>query len=217
MNALQEANIRVSLEKSNFFESSVEYLGFIVSADGIRTCPSKVATIKNFPTPTNLFQVRSFLGLIRYYRRFIYNFAKIALTDILKGVNESVSQYRSKKIPIIFNDEQTKAFIELRNILASDSVMLLYPDFNQPFDLTTGASSCGLGAVLSQNGRPITMISRTLRGGEFDYATNERELLAIVWLMKTLQNYLYGARKINVSSTDHEPLFILSRIRIVIL
>lgn len=207
LRALLEANMRVSLEKSVFFQTSVEYLGFVVSADGIHTCPSKVAAIKSFPVPTNLFKVRSFLGLVGYYRRFIYDFARIAkpLTDILRGDNGSVSQYRSKKIPINFNDEQMNAFIKLRDILASDKVILLYPDFNQPFDLTTDASSCGLGAVLSQNGRPITMISRTLRGGEVDYATNERELLAIVWALKTLKMFLYGAKKINIF-TDHEPL-----------
>jgi len=81
----------------------------------------------------------------------------------------------------------------------------MYPDYKKPFDLTTDASDYGIGAVLSQNGRPITMISRTLRKREANYATNERELLAIVWALAKLRHYLYGVRDINIF-TDHQPL-----------
>lgn len=89
--------------------------------------------------------------------------------------------------------------------MASDDVLLQYPDYNQAFELTTDASSSALGAVLSQNGRPITMISRTLSPCEQNYATNERELLAIVWALKRLRHYLYGIKNINIF-TDHQPL-----------
>jgi len=81
----------------------------------------------------------------------------------------------------------------------------MYPDFKKPFDLTTDASASGIGAILSQEGRPITMISRTLKQAELNFATNERELLAIVWALGTFQNFLYGAREINIF-TDHQPL-----------
>jgi len=83
--------------------------------------------------------------------------------------------------------------------------MLSYPDYKKPFDLTTDASAYGIGAVLSQEGRPITMISRTLKGSEANYATNERELLAIVWALVKLRHYLYGVKDINIF-TDHQPL-----------
>jgi len=88
----------------------------------------------------------------------------------------------SKKTCVEFNEAQRSAFQRLRNILASEDVILKYPDFQKLFDLTTDASASGIGAVLSQEGRPITMISRTLRQAEQNYATNERELLAIVWV-----------------------------------
>jgi len=87
----------------------------------------------------------------------------------------------SKKVPITFDETQRNAFDHLRNILASEDVILTYPDFKIPFDLTTDASASGIGTILSQNKRPITMISRTLKDCELNYATNEREWLAIVW------------------------------------
>lgn len=204
---LFEANMRVSREKSHFFKESVEYLGFIVSRGGIKTSPEKVEAIRNYEQPTTLFNVRSFLGLASYYRCFIKDFASIAkpLTDILKGENGKVSASQSRKIKINLNEEQLQTFEKLREILASEEVMLLYPDFKRPFDLTTDASALGLGAVLSQSGRPITMISRTLKDRELNYATNERELLAIVWALQKLRNYLYGVRNLNIY-TDHQPL-----------
>lgn len=207
LRVLFEANMRVSEEKSTFFQNSVEYLGFVVSQDGIRTCPEKVAAIRDFPQPENLFSVRSFLGLAGYYRRFIRDFAIIAkpLTDILKGENGTVSANKSKSVIISLNVEQLNSFHKLRKILSSEDVILLYPDFSKPFELTTDASSFGLGAVLSQNGKPITMISRSLKDCEANYATNERELLAIVWSLKRLRNYLYGVKNLKIFS-DHQPL-----------
>lgn len=204
---LFEANMRVSIEKSNFFKTEVEYLGFIVSREGIKTAPSKIDTIKNYPEPTTLFGIRSFLGLASYYRCFVKDFAKIAkpLTDILKGENGKMRATQSKKILIRLQENQLNAFHKLRDILSSEDVILMYPDFKKPFDLTTDASSHGIGAILSQDGRPITMISRVLTDKEQNFATNERELLAIVWALKTLRNYLYGVKTLNIF-TDHQPL-----------
>jgi len=204
---LYEANMRVSKEKTNFFKESVEYLGFVVTSEGARTDPEKVKAIQDYIEPKNLYALRSFLGLASYYRVFIKDFASIArpLTDILKGENGTVSKHMSRKIAVEFDESQRDAFNRLRNILASEDVMLMYPDFKKPFDLTTDASANGIGAVLSQGGRPITMISRTLKTCESHYATNERELLAIVWALGKLQNYLYGTRELHIF-TDHQPL-----------
>ena len=204
---LLQANMRVSAEKSKFFKSNVEFLGFVVSRGGIRTSPSKIETIRNYPQPSNLFQLRSFLGLTNYYRCFIKSFAKIAkpLTDELKGDNGKVSASQSKKVPINFNGEQVHTFNKLKDILISEDVMLMYPNFRKPFDLTTDASAQGLGAVLSQEGKPLQFISRTLTHAETNYATNERELLAIVWALKTLRHYLYGVKDLKIF-TDHQPL-----------
>lgn len=135
--------------------------------------------------------MRSFLGLASYYRRFVKNFASIArpLTDILKGKNGSISKHMSRKVAVEFNETQRNAFECLRNILASEDVLLIYPDIKKPFDVTTDASASGIGAVLSQEGRPISMISRTLKQAELHYATNERELLAIVWALGKITTF----------------------------
>ena len=97
------------------------------------------------------------------------------------------------------------AFNKLKKLLASDDILLLYPNYVKPFDLTTDASSHAIGAVLSQEGRPITMISRILSATAEHYATNERELLAMVWALKTLRHYIYGVNQLNIF-TDHQPL-----------
>lgn len=108
-------------------------------------------------------------------------------------------------VKIELDDEALTAFGKLKKLLASEDILLLYPDFEKPFDLTTDASSHAIGAVLSQGGRPITMISRTLSPAEENYGTNERELLAIVWALKSLRHYLYGVKNLNIF-TDHQPL-----------
>lgn len=207
LRSLFDANMRVSPEKSKFFQTEVEYLGFVVSHSGIKTSAQKVETIRNFPEPTTLRGLRSFLGLAGYYRCFIKDYAKITkpLSNILRGEYGRVTASQSKKIKIDFDEEQKNSFNKIKEILASEDVTLTYPDFRKPFDVTTDASSYAIGAVLSQEGKPITMISRTLSKGEEHYATNERELLAIVWALKTLRNYLYGVSKLNVF-TDHQPL-----------
>lgn len=204
---LENAGMRISPEKSKFFKSQVEFLGFIVSETGIKTCPDKVRDIVNYEPPKTLRALRSFLGLSGYYRRFVKDYAAIVkpLTIYLRGENGQVGKRNSKNVKINFDSNALQAFEKIKRILASEDVLLQYPDYSQPFELTTDASSTALGAVLSQKGRPITMISRTLSASEQNYATNERELLAIVWALKKLRHYLYGMTNIQIF-TDHQPL-----------
>ena len=86
--------------------------------------------------------------------------------------------------------------------------MLHYPDCEEAFELTTDASNYALGAVLSQDGRPICLLSRTLSSAEENYATNEKEMLAIIWALRSLKCFLYGSKKIKIF-TDHQPLISL--------
>lgn len=204
---LNDANMKVQLDKCSFFKRQVEFLGFIVSSEGIRTNPQKVEAILNFPTPQTLKQLRSFLGLSGYYRRFIANYAKIAkpLTSYLRGEEGRISKTESNKKIIVLNTEALEAFKTLKNTLVSQDLILCYPNFKKPFELTTDASNVALGAVLSQDSRPITFISRTLTKSEENYAANERELLAIIWALNALRIYLYGTAKVKIY-TDHQPL-----------
>lgn len=182
LNKIEKAGMRISATKSNFFRPKVEFLGFVVTKDGIKTCPGKVKDIREFRMPESLKSLRSFLGLSGYYRRFIKDYADIAkpLTRYLEGENGNVSARKSKNVKIVLNNEAMTAFNKLRTILSSEDVLLSYPDYDKQFELTTDASSVALGAVLSQEGRPLTMISRNLSKTESNYATNERKLLAIV-------------------------------------
>lgn len=170
----------------------------MVTRGGAKTDTEKVRAIQEYVEPTNLYALRSFLGLVGYYRVLVKDFPSIArpLTNILKGKNGTVSKHVSRKVEVTFYTEQRDAFNRLRNILASEDVMLMYPDFRKAFDLTTDASANGIGAVLSKGGRPIAMISRTLKQAEENYATNERKLLAIIWALGKFQQYLYGSREL---------------------
>ena len=149
--------MRISVERSRFFNTKVEYMGFTISRSGIQTSTEKIETIHNYPQPSNIFQLRSFLGLASYYRCFIKDYARIAapLTDKLKGDNGKVSASQSKKIAIKFDQTDVNTFNKIKKILTSEDVMLTYPDFKKPFDLTTDASAYGLGAVLSQEENPL--------------------------------------------------------------
>lgn len=204
---LSKANMKVQIDKCEFFKEEVDFLGFTISKNGVTTNPIKVKTIENFPAPKTLRELRSFLGLASYYRRFIRDFAKLAkpLTSLLRGENGRASKNISKRTKIELDKEALDAFSKIRRTLASQDVILSYPNFSKEFQLTTDASNYAIGAVLEQDSRPITFISRTLTKTEENYAANEKEMLAIVWALQSLRMYLYGTTKV-VIYTDHQPL-----------
>lgn len=204
---LEQANMKVQIDKCEFLKKSVEFLGFVISKNGITTNPQKVEAIQKFPPPTTLKELRSFLGLAGYYRRFIRDYAKLAnpLTSLLRGEEGRISKNASNKVKINLNEKAIDAFNKIKNSLMSRDVILSFPNFDKEFELTTDASQYAIGAVLSQDGKPITFLSRTLNQTEENYATNEKEMLAIIWALKSLRNYLYGSRKVKIF-TDHQPL-----------
>lgn len=204
---LENANMKVQLDKCEFLQKEIEFLGFVVGVNGIKTNPKKVQAIANFPTPKTLKDLRSFLGMSGYYRRFIKDYAKLAkpLTSLLRGEDGRVSKNLSKNKVIFLDSDAIKSFNILKNSLLSKEVILSHPNFDKEFELTTDASNHAIGAVLSQDNKPISYLSRTLNKTEENYATNEKEMLAIIWSLNSLRNFLYGSRKVKIF-TDHQPL-----------
>lgn len=195
---LRESNLKIQLDKSEFLQKQVAFLGHIVTPEGIKPNPEKIKAILKYPIPRTTKEIKGFLGLLGYYRKFIKDFARITkpLTLCLK---------KDSKI------EHTPEFIECfetcKNLLTNEP-LLQYPDFSKPFNLTTDASNYALGAILSQgpigSDKPIAFASRTLNNSETNYSTIEKETLAIVWATKYFRPYLFG-RKFKIL-TDHKPL-----------
>lgn len=196
---LREANFKIQLDKSEFLKRETAYLGHIITPEGIKPNPDKVYAIKNFPIPRTTKEIKSFLGLVGYYRKFIPNFSKLTkpFTACLK---------KGSKINID-DPKYINAFKITQEILMNDPI-LSYPDFEKEFNITTDASQYAIGAVLSQgpigSDKPIAYASRTLNDSEVNYSTTEKELLAIVWATKYFRPYIFG-RKFKII-TDHKPL-----------
>lgn len=196
---LRKFNLKIQLDKSEFLKHEVDYLGHVITGKGVKPNPEKIRAIQDFPIPKTPTQIKSFLGLLGYYRKFIKDFSKITkfLTACLK---------KDAQIPFE-NPKFIEKFQRCRDLLCNEPI-LQYPDFSREFILTTDASNFALGAVLSQgnvgNDLPICYASRTLNDCETRYSTIEKELLAIVWATKVFRPYLFG-RKFKIL-TDHRPL-----------
>lgn len=202
---LREANLRLQPDKCEFLRKEVIYLGHIIGKNGVRPDPGKIDAVQNFPIPKNAKNIKQFLGLAGYYRRFIKNFSKIAkpLTNLLK-----------KDINFKWSEREQESFNILRDALCQEPI-LQYPDFTQPFLLTTDASGTAIGAILSQGqigkDQPISYASRVLNDAEKNYSTIEKELLAIIYAVQHFRPYLYG-KKFKLI-TDHKPLTWLHRLK----
>ena len=198
MKRLREANLKLQLEKCEFLKNKVSYLGHVLSEKGLNPDPRKIEAVKLFPQPKNMKNVRQFLGLAGYYRRFIKNFAQIAkpLTRLLQ-----------KNVTFEWEDKANEAFEALKEALCNPPI-LQFPDLRQPFNITTDASGYAVGGVLSQGeiGKdlPIAYTSRVLRGAELAYEVYEKEAPAMIHSVKIFRSYIYG-RKIHII-TDHQPL-----------
>ncbi|KAG1943646.1 hypothetical protein F2P79_015127 [Pimephales promelas] len=176
----------------------VQYLGHVISAEGVMADPSKVEAVQAWPTPKTQTEVRSFVGLASYYRRFIKGFAEIA---------RPLHQLTEKGKRFVWREECQEAFQQLKSRLISAPV-LAYPDPKKPFILDTDASDVGVGAVLSQEDggleRVVAYASRALTKQERKYATTKKELLSVVTFTKHFKHYLLGREFL--LRTDHSSL-----------
>lgn len=206
---LESHNIKLKPEKARMFAPEVEYLGHIISNDGIRANPKKTECVRDFPVPQNVTQVQSFLGLASYYRRFVPSFSRIA---------KPLHTLCKKNHLFEWTDACQDAFQKLKDELISDRV-LAHVNFTQQMRVTCDACGYGIGATLGQldpetgGERPILFISRLLRKSELNYSTIEKELLAIVWAVESFRHYLYANTIPFLVITDHRPLVYLMEMK----
>ena len=191
---LKQAGLKVNGNKSFFARSELEYLGYWITRDGIKPLPDKVKAILKIETPRNQKELRSFIGVVNYYRDMW-----VRRSHVLAPL----ASLTSKKTKWKWGPQQQIAFDTAKKIMARE-VMLAYPDFTQPFEIHTDASHYQLGAVISQKGKPIAFYSRKLNPAQTRYTTTERELLSIVETLKEYRNILLG-HEIEVF-TDHKNL-----------
>ncbi len=194
----QQANLKLKPSKCQFLRTEVTFLGHVVSQDGIRPDPANTDRVRTWPTPRTPTQVRSFLGLCSYYRRFVKNFAKIAAP---------LHRLTQKGATFDWSLECEDAFTSLRDALTHPPIMA-YPDPSQPFIIYTDASHAAIGCVLSQTHnrqeRVVAYASHVLTAAERRWSTYDRELWAIVWSIRHFRHYLASTQFTVV--TDHKPL-----------
>jgi hypothetical protein len=193
-NRLQAANLKLKASKCHIGMSKINYLGFVVTEQGIEADADKVEAIRSMKAPTNVREVRRFLGMTSYYRNFIYKFAKIA---------DPMTALTGKRQRFHWNQECQEAFDKLKAILC-DAPVLAHPDFSKTFAIFTDASDTGVGAVLTQDGKPIWFASRVLTSAERKYDTREKECIGIMFGLDKFKPYFYGRAVIVFS--DHGNL-----------
>ena len=204
------AGLKLKPSKCFFFKEEIEYLGHVVSGKGISTNPKKIEAVSKWPTPRTVYDVRSFLGFVGYYRRFIKNFSKITkpIREVITGL-ENQSKRAAKKTYIEWSDAADTAFEQLKAMCVSTPI-LAYPNYQLPFTLHTDSSTDGLGAVLyqKQDGkmRVIAYASRSVSKAEANYPAHKLEFLALKWAVcQKFHEYLYGSKPFEVF-TDNNPL-----------
>lgn len=196
---LRKKKLKMKPSKCSFGMKETKFLGFIVSNKGIKVCDSRSESIKNYPTPKNAKNIKQFLGLASYYRKFIRNFSELAAP---------LNKLTHKDVKFLWSMECENAFRNIINCLLNPPI-LAFPDYSKRFKLTTDASNIGLGAVLSQNDengdeKVVAYASRTLQCAEKNYSTTEQELLAIMWAVEKFRPYLFDVEF--DLETDHKPL-----------
>lgn len=194
MKVLREEKLFANLKKCTFCTDNLVFLGFVVSADGVKVDEEKIKAIKEWPSPKTVGEVRSFHGLAGFYRRFVKDFSTLAapLTEVIK-----------KDVGFKWEEDQEKAFQTLKEKLTNAPILIL-PDFLKTFEIECDTSGICIGAVLMHDKKPIAYFSEKLGGATLNYPTYEKELYALVRALQTLQHYLWP--KEFVIHTDHKSL-----------
>ena len=194
LQTLREKKLYAKLSKCDFWLKEISFLGHIVSAEGIRVDPVKIEAVVNWKPPRSVTEVRSFLGIAGYYRRFVQGFSVIAspLTKLLR-----------KGVLFEWSDKCQNSFEQLKEMLV-EAPVLTQPTSGKEYTLYSDASGIGLGCVLMQNEKVVAYASRQLKSHEQTYPTHDLELAAVVFALKIWRHYLYG-EKYRIY-TDHKSL-----------
>jgi hypothetical protein len=191
---LRAHKLYAKFSKCEFWLEKISFLGHILTAEGVAVDLGKVETVSNWQQPTNVSEIRSFLGLAGYYRRFIEGFSKFArpMTELLK-----------KEKRFNWTESCEKSFQELKRRLTTAPVLTL-PDIQRDFVVYCDASRQGLGCVLMQDGNVVAYASRQLKPHEQNYPTHDLEFAAVVHALKIWRHYLIG-NKCEIYN-DHKSL-----------
>ncbi|KAH7556815.1 reverse transcriptase [Bipolaris maydis] len=198
---LKEYKLYLQPGKCEFHTQETEFLGFIISTEGVKMNPKKIQTVQEWPKPNTVKDVQSFLGFANYYRKFIKDYSKITapLTEITK-----------KEIGFKWNQEHQEAFDRIKQIFLEAPVLEMYSP-QRPTRVETDASDYALGAVLSQQcpdkkWRPVFYHSRKFSGAELNYDVHDKELLGVVDAFEQWEVYLLGLPDTIEVFTDHQNL-----------
>ncbi|GJW15527.1 putative reverse transcriptase domain-containing protein [Tanacetum coccineum] len=191
---LKKEELYAKFSKCEFWIPKVQFLGHVIDSQGIHVDPAKIESIKDWASPKTPTEIRQFLGLAGYYRRFIEGFSKIA---------KPMTKLTQKKVAFEWGDKQEAAFQTLKHKLCSAPILAL-PQGAENFIVYCDASHKGLGAVLMQNEKVIAYASRQLKIHEKNYTTHDLELGAVVFALKIWRHYLYGTKC--TVFTDHKSL-----------
>lgn len=191
---LSDNHWKVKISKCAFAQPNIQYLGHVISAAGVATDNTKIEAVQGWPIPTDAKQLRSFLGLAGYYRKYVRNYASIS---------RPLTQLLHKNTPFIWTSESQLAFDTLKHSLVTAPVLAL-PDFTCTFIVETDACDHGIGAVLIQNNHPLAFVSKSLGARNRGLSTYEKEYMAILLAVEQWRSYLQHSEFI--IRTDHSSL-----------
>jgi hypothetical protein len=174
---------RVNPSKCSFALQEITYLGYVINAKRVSTSPEKIVAVRQWPVTSSVKELRSFLGLAGYYRKFVENFGLIAkpLTDLLK-----------KHVLFVWTSDHDPTFVKLKHALVNAPVLAL-PNFNKSFLIEIDASDKGVGAVLMQEGHPIAYVSKPLGAKLRGLSTYEKDYVTILLAVEKWRPYLRSA------------------------
>ena len=197
MERIREKGVKINKEKMKLHLTEIKYMGHLLTTEGIKPDPAKVQGLKDMPEPSDTSEVKRFLGTANYLAKFVPHLSSLAeeLRDVTQDIDDD---------NFTFGEQQKKAFEALKDAISEDT-LLRYYDPNKPAIIECDASTKGLGAMLTQEGKPISFSSRTLTDTEEKYHPMELECLAVIFACSKFDQYIYGKTDLQIFS-DHRPL-----------